>query len=104
MSALIKSQLIKKLAAKNVHLYERDLERVINICFSEITESLAKNKRVELRGFGAFSVAHRRARKGRNPRTNQSVDIEEKYLAKWKAGKELKNKLNAQNKTETENQ
>ena len=92
--SLIKSKLIEKLTTQNNHLFTRDLERVVNTIFNEITQSLADGKRVELRGFGAFSVQHRAARVGRNPRSGESVHVEEKYIPRFKTGKELRLKLN----------
>ena len=67
---------------------------MVNTIFNEITQSLADGKRVELRGFGAFSVQHRAARGGRKPRSGESVNVEEKYIPRCKAGKELRLKLN----------
>ena len=92
--SLIKSKLIEKLTDQNNHLFTRDLERVVNTIFNEITQSLADGKRVELRGFGAFSVQYRAARVGRNPRSGESVNVEEKYIPRFKTGKELRLKLN----------
>ena len=100
--SLIKSKLIEKLTAQNPHLYTRDLERVVNSIFNEITQSLANGRRVELRGFGAFSISRRSKRRGRNPRTGETVIVEDKIIPKWKMGKELKIKLNNANKSETE--
>mgnify|MGYP003693624217 CR=1 FL=1 len=70
---MIKSELIQKIAAANQHLYHRDIERIVNVVFNEIVEALARGDRVELRGFGAFTVKHRAPRVGRNPRTGASV-------------------------------
>ena len=67
---MIKSQLTQRVAAANPHLYQRDVERIVNVILDEIIASLARGDRVELRGFGAFTVKHRAARQGRNPRTN----------------------------------
>ena len=100
--SLIKSKLIEKLTAQNSHLFNRDLERVVNTIFNEITQSLADGKRVELRGFGAFSVQHRAARVGRNPRSGESVNVEEKYIPRFKTGKELRLKLNNKVSSEPE--
>ena len=75
---MIRSELIQKLADENPHLYQRDVERIVNAVFEEIIEAMASGNRVELRGFGAFSVKKRDARTGRNPRTGESVDVEEK--------------------------
>ncbi len=91
---MIKSELIQKLADENPNLYYRDVERIVSVVFDEITEALANGDRVELRGFGAFSVKHRPARIGRNPRSGASVSIEEKWSPFFKAGKEIKERLN----------
>ncbi len=95
---LIKSQLIQNITDQNPHLYIKDVERIINTIFSEITKSLAEGRRVELRGFGAFSVQKRKERVGRNPRTGDAVKVSEKYIPRFKSGKELRIKLNSTNK------
>ena len=74
---MIRSELIQKIADENPHLYQRDVERIVNTIFEEIIEALARGDRVELRGFGAFSVKKRDARAGRNPRTGESVAVGE---------------------------
>lgn len=91
---MIKSELIQKVAGANPHLYQRDVERIVNVILDEIIDSLARGDRVELRGFGAFTVKHRAARQGRNPRTGQTVFVEEKFVPFFKTGKELREKLN----------
>jgi integration host factor subunit beta len=91
---MIKSELIEKIAAKNPHLYHRDVERIINTVLDEIIRSLAGGDRVELRGFGAFSVKSRDARLGRNPRTGEAVDVNAKKVPFFKTGKELRERLN----------
>lgn len=91
---MIKSELIQKIAANHPHLFQRDVERIVNVIFEQITEALARGERVELRGFGAFTVKYRAARKGRNPRTGKSVQVEEKYVPFFKSGKELKQRAN----------
>lgn len=93
---MIKSELVQKLADENPNLFHRDIERVVSIFFQEIADSLARGERVELRGFGAFSVKHRMARTGRNPRSGEPVEIEEKRAPFFKSGKELRDRLNAQ--------
>lgn len=93
---MIKSKLIARLAEKNPHLYQRDVERIVSTVFDEITKALARGDRVELRGFGAFSVKHRQARTGRNPRTGETVDVSEKYVPFFKTGKDLRERLNAE--------
>jgi integration host factor subunit beta len=91
---VIKSELITKIAATNAHLLHRDVEKIINVVFDEIVDALARGERVELRGFGAFTVKHRTARQGRNPRTGDSVSVDEKFVPFFKTGKELREKLN----------
>lgn len=91
---MTKSDLIQKLADRNPHLYLRDIEKIVNTIFDEITDALAEGNRVELRGFGAFSVKHREARTGRNPRTGESVHVEAKNMPFFKTGKALRERLN----------
>ena len=92
---MIKSELIQKIAAANHHLYHRDIERIVNVVFNEIVEALARGDRVELRGFGAFTVKHRAPRQGRNPRTGTTVSVAEKFVPFFKTGKDLRERLNA---------
>ncbi|MET4100801.1 integration host factor subunit beta [Roseovarius sp. MBR-78] len=91
---MIRSELIQKIADDNPHLVHRDVERIVNTIFNEITDALAGGNRVELRGFGAFSVKKRDARIGRNPRTGESVEVEEKHVPFFKTGKLLRDRLN----------
>ena len=91
---MIKSELVQHIATQNPHLYQRDVENIVNAILNEITEALARGDRVELRGFGAFSVKNRPARVGRNPRTGEQVDVGEKYVPQFKAGKEIRERLN----------
>ncbi len=91
---MTKSELILKLAERNPHLYQRDVERIVSTVFDEITSALARGDRVELRGFGAFSVKRRQSRTGRNPRTGEAVQVSEKAVPFFKTGKELREKLN----------
>ena len=92
---MTKSELIQRLAEANPHLYQRDVERIVTTIFDEITNALADGNRVELRGFGAFSVKERGARTGRNPRTGESVSVPAKFIPYFKTGKQLREKLNA---------
>ena len=92
---MTKFELISRLAAANPHLYQRDVERIVTTIFEEITSALSRGDRVELRGFGAFSVKARGARVGRNPRTGESVNVSEKFIPYFKTGKQLREKLNA---------
>ncbi len=93
-SQMTKSELIQRLAERNPHLTHRDVERIVSTVFDEITAALARGDRVELRGFGAFSVKHREARTGRNPRTGEQVEVEEKSVPFFKTGKQLRERLN----------
>lgn len=91
---MTKSQLIQKIAEINPHLYQRDVERIVATVFEEITSALSKGNRVELRGFGAFSVKIRDSRTGRNPRTGETVKVERKAVPFFKTGKQLRDRLN----------
>ncbi|HSF92549.1 MAG TPA: integration host factor subunit beta [Paracoccaceae bacterium] len=91
---MIKSELVQKIADENPHLYQRDVERIVGTIFDEIIDAMANGNRVELRGFGAFSVKKRDSRVGRNPRTGDSVEVEEKYVPFFKTGKQLRDRLN----------
>jgi integration host factor subunit beta len=91
---MIKSELIQQIAEDNLHLYQRDVERIVSTLFEEITAALARGDRVELRGFGAFSVKQRDARMGRNPRTGAAVPVPAKTVPFFKAGKELRERMN----------
>jgi len=91
---MTKSELINKLAQKNPQLYLRDVEAIVETVLSEMSDALVNGDRVELRGFGAFSVKERAARIGRNPRTGESVEVAAKKLPAFKAGKSLRDRLN----------
>lgn len=91
---MIRSELIQKIADENPHLTQRHVERIVNTVFEEVISALSRGDRVELRGFGAFSVKERDARTGRNPRTGESVDVDEKRVPFFKTGKLLRDRLN----------
>jgi integration host factor subunit beta len=91
---MIRSELIQKIADDNPHLFQRDVERIVATVFEEITGALANGDRVELRGFGAFSVKKRDARMGRNPRTGEAVPVDAKAVPFFKTGKLLRDRLN----------
>jgi integration host factor subunit beta len=91
---MTKSELIAYLAEENPHLYQRDVERIVTTIFDEIASALSRGDRVELRGFGAFSVKQRDARVGRNPRTGAAVNVAAKRVPYFKTGKQLRDKLN----------
>jgi integration host factor subunit beta len=91
---MTKSELIQHLADANPHLYQRDVERIVATIFDEVTTALANGDRVELRGFGAFSIKKRGSRIGRNPRSGEVVNVAAKRLPYFKTGKQLREKLN----------
>lgn len=91
---MIRSELIQKIADENPHLYQRDVERIVNTIFEEIINAMSDGNRVELRGFGAFSIKKRDARVGRNPRTGDAVEVDEKHVPFFKTGKMLRDRLN----------
>ena len=91
---MIKSELVQVLCQKNPHIYQRDVEKIINAILDEITAALTRGDRVELRGFGAFSVKKRGSRLGRNPRTGESVAVDQKVAPFFKTGKEMRDRLN----------
>ncbi|MET0336345.1 integration host factor subunit beta [Caulobacter sp. 73W] len=92
---MIKSEMIAKLAGENPHLTQKDIERVVGVILDQMIVALEKGGRVELRGFGAFSVRSRPARSGRNPRTGETVEVRAKHVPFFKSGKELRARLNA---------
>lgn len=91
---MTKSDLILRLTELYPHLLQRDVERIVGTVFDEISNALARGNRVELRGFGAFSVKKRDARQGRNPRTGEPVAVAEKHVPFFKTGKQLRDRLN----------
>jgi integration host factor subunit beta len=91
---MIKSELVQRISETNPHLYQRDVENIVDAILDEITRALARGDRVELRGFGAFSVKERPARLGRNPRTGEQVKVTEKVVPYFKTGKEMRERLN----------
>jgi len=91
---MIRSELVASIAEQNPHLTIRDVERIVATVFDEISDALAEGRRVELRGFGAFSTRARDARTGRNPRTGAAVAVNAKRVPYFKPGKELREKLN----------
>ena len=91
---MIKSELVTRIAELNPHLYQRDAEILVNAVLDEIIDALANGDRVELRGFGTFSVKARDARQGRNPRTGAKVAVDGKAVPYFKSGKEMRDRLN----------
>jgi len=95
---MLKSELIETLHKENPHLTRNDMERVVGVVFESITQTLERGARVELRGFGAFSTRHRKARAGRNPRTGTDVFVPEKHVPFFRTGKELRRRIDATRK------
>lgn len=91
---MTKSELIQRIAENNPHLFQRDVDRIVSAVFEEISTALSRGDRVELRGFGAFSVKNRDARIGRNPRTGETVAVARKSVPFFKVGKDLRVRLN----------
>lgn len=91
---MIKSELVARIAAQNPHLYQRDIENIVNTILGTVVDAMKGGDRVELRGFGAFSVKSRPARTGRNPRTGEKVPVSEKFVPFFKTGKEMRERLN----------
>lgn len=92
---MIRSELLAALARENPELRMEEIEKVVSVFFDEMAQRLARGGRVELRGFGAFSTRERDARKGRNPRTGEAVDVPGKRVPYFKPGKEMRARLNA---------
>lgn len=92
--SMLKSELVHTIAQQNPHLYHRDAERIIHTIFNEIVEAMVNGDKVELRGFGVFATKQRDARDGRNPRTGDRVAVKARRVPFFKAGKELRDKLN----------
>ena len=91
---MIKSELVQRIARQNPHLYQRDIDNIVKAVLGQITAALARGDRVELCGFGAFSVKHRAARIGRNPRTGAHVPVDKKSVPFFKTGREMHQRLN----------
>ena len=94
---MIRSELVQKIAEDNPALNVADAERIVTTIFDEIISSISSGNRVELRGFGAFSVKKREARTGRNPKTGDAVNIDSKHIPFFKTGKLLRDRLNGNN-------
>lgn len=91
---MIKSELVRRITVQNPHLYQRDVQRIVDTFFGEIAAAMTRGDRVELRGFGVFSVKHRSARTCRNPRTGAHVSVESKSMPFFKTSKEIRERFN----------
>jgi integration host factor subunit beta len=99
---VIRSELVQKLCDDQPDLTGKEIERVVTAFFESVITQLQAGGRVELRGFGAFSTRDRDARKGRNPRTGDTVDVSAKRVPYFKPGKEMRERLNLQDGPATE--
>ncbi len=100
---MLKSELVQKLAEQNPHMYPRDIEKIVNAILDTIVDAMAQGGRAEIRGFGSFGVKKRDARTGRNPRTGETVSVSEKVVPVFKAGKEMRQRLNVSSSRVTKN-
>jgi len=94
---MIKSELVQRVAGQNPHLSQHAVEKIVNAMLGAIRAAMARGDRVELRGFGIFSVRHRSARSGRNPRTGAVVRVKDQFVPHFKSGTEMQRRLNAPN-------
>ena len=91
---MVKSELVQKLCNIHPNILRKDIEKIFDIIFSEITEGLCRGENIEIRGFGTYKVKKRRARIGRNPKNSETIQIPEKKTIRWKMSKILYNRLN----------
>ena len=91
---MTRSELVQKIADEYPHLMHRDVVKVVDNILEQITSAMSRGQRVELRGFGAFSVKHRDGRMGRNPQTGEPVSVQETHVPYFKTGKLLFDRLN----------
>tara|TARA_B100000029_G_C17275105_1_gene851322 strand:+ start:365 stop:646 length:282 start_codon:yes stop_codon:yes gene_type:complete len=91
---MVRSELVTKLANQYPNILRKDIEKIINVIFSEITDALSRGENVEIRGWGTLKVKIRKARMGRNPKSSETIQIPAKKAVKWKMSKTLFNRLN----------
>lgn len=91
---MTKSELIETLTLKQAHLLQKDIELSVKLILDRIAQALGRDDRVEIRGFGSFSLHHRAARTGRNPRTGEMVQVPPKRVPHFKPGKEMRERVN----------
>jgi len=91
---MVRSELLQKLCNLHPRILRKDIEKIIEIIFNEITDALHENKNIEIRGFGTYKSVKRKARIGRNPKNSELVNIPEKRAIKWKTSKVFFNRLN----------
>ncbi len=90
---MIKSEMVQKIANANQHLSFKEVEQIVNVIFEEIVQALSRGDRVELRGFGTFSVKHRQPKKARNPGTGEIIYLDERYVPTFKPAKKMRLKV-----------
>ena len=93
-SVLTKSELIERVALRQTQLSQKDVELAVKTMLEEMSQALATGGRIEIRGFGSFSLHYRAPRLGRNPKTGEAVDLTGKYVPHFKPGKELRDRVN----------
>ena len=91
---MVKSELVQKLCNAYPNILRKDIEKILDIIFLEITEALCRGENIEIRGFGTYKIKKRKARVGRNPKNSELVQIPEKKAIKWKMSKKLYRLLN----------
>jgi len=91
---MVRSELLKKFCDQNPQLLRKDLEKILEIIFIQISEALSRGENVEIRGFGTYKIVKRKARTGRNPKNSQPVEIPEKNAVRWKMSKNFFSRLN----------
>ncbi len=102
MNPMTKSELVEVLAFKQTHLMQKDVELAVKLVLDQISNALARQARVEIRGFGSFALHHRPARVGRNPKSGTPVEIPAKHVPHFKPGKEMRERVNAVAQEEAE--
>ncbi len=91
---MTKSELIERIAAEQSQLSAKDVELAVKMILDHMAETLAEGERIEIRGFGSFSLHYRESRLGRNPKTGEKVELEGKFVPHFKPGKELRERVN----------
>ena len=92
---MTKSELIEQLAEQHAHIPEKDVENAVKEILEQMAGSLSSSDRIEIRGFGSFSLHYRSPRTGRNPKTGETVELDGKHVPHFKPGKELRDRVNA---------
>jgi integration host factor subunit beta len=93
---MTKSELVEKVAAKATNFSRRDVEVIVDTLFESMAESLSRGNKVEIRGFGSFKIKERDGRQGRNPKSGENIFIESKRVPFFKAGKEIRERINSE--------